>query len=244
MEQKVALVTGGSQGIGEAICRRLADEGMTVIVASRSQEKIETVAASIRERGGRAHAQQLDVGDIDAGKQAIKNIVAEYGGLHVLVNNAGIAKDNLMARIKPDDFDAVINVNLRGSFFLTQAAIRPMIRQRWGRIVNISSVVGLMGNLGQSNYAASKAGVIGVTKSLAREVGSRCITVNAVAPGYIETEMTQDLNEKVKEAFLTQVPCGRFGQSEEVADAVAFLAGERAAYITGQVLTIDGGLYM
>ena len=244
MEKKVALVTGGSQGIGEAICRKLALAGFRVVVASRSQDKVDAVAASIVEDGGDAIGMSVDVQNIDSFKDIVKTITTEHGGLHVLVNNAGITADNLMARIKPNAFDSVINTNLKGAFFLSQAVLRPMIRQKSGRIINITSVVGLMGNPGQTNYAASKAGMVGLTKSLAREVGSRGITVNAVAPGYVETEMTENLNDEVREGFLKQVPCGRMGLPDDVAEAVTFLAGDGAAYITGQVLTVDGGLYM
>lgn len=244
MEKKVALVTGGSQGIGEAICHKLAEAGYYVVVASRRQEKVDAVAAAIVEKGGEASGFALDVGDLDSFRGKIKEITTQFGGLHVLVNNAGVTADNLMARIKPDAFDKVMDINLKGAFFLSQAVLKTFLKQRWGRIINITSVVGLMGNPGQTNYAASKAGLIGLTKSLAREIGSRSITVNAVAPGYIETEMTQNLDEGVKENFLKQVPCGRFGTTAEVAEAVAFLAGEGASYITGQTLTVDGGLYM
>jgi 3-oxoacyl-[acyl-carrier protein] reductase len=244
MVKKVALVTGGSQGIGSAICHRLGRDGFFVVVAGRTLDKIEEVAQKIKGAGGDAVALALDVTDQDSFKVEISGITKDHGGIHVLVNNAGITGDNLMARIKPDAFDAVIDTNLKGSFFLAQAVLRPMIKQKWGRIINISSVVGLMGNAGQTSYAASKAGMIGFTKSLACEIGTRGITVNAIAPGYIETKMTENLSDGVKEAFLAQVPCRRFGKPEEVAHAVSFLASESAAYITGQVLTVDGGLYM
>lgn len=244
MEKRVALVTGGSQGIGEAICHKLAFSGYRVVVASRSREKVDAVAASIVASGGDAVGMSVDVQNVDSFKDVVKEILASHGSIHALVNNAGITADNLIARIKPESFDSVINTNLKGAFFLSQAVLRPMIRQKWGRIINITSVVGLMGNPGQTNYAASKAGMLGLTKSLAREVGSRNITVNAVAPGYVETEMTENLSDEVREGFLKQVPCGRMGSPADVAEAVAFLAGEGASYITGQVLTVDGGLYM
>lgn len=244
MTDRIALVTGGSRGIGEAICRRLAAEGLTVLVASRTLSRVEEVAASIRAEGQKAHGVALDVADSSGFKDLVKTIVADYGGLHVLVNNAGITADNLMMRISEEAYDSVLNTNLKGTFFLSQAAIRPMMRQKWGRIVNITSVVGLMGNVGQANYAASKAGVIGMTKSLAKELGGRNITVNAVAPGYVETDMTENLNAEVRTAFLKQVPLGRMGQPEDIAQAVSFLASDGAGYVTGQVLTVDGGLYM
>jgi 3-oxoacyl-[acyl-carrier protein] reductase len=244
MDARVALVTGGSQGIGEAICQRLAADGHKVIVASRSRGKIEAVAEKIRTAGGDARAYPLDVTQIDSFKEALKDMADQHGAPTILVNNAGITADNLMMRIKPDDFDRVVETNLRGSFFLSQALLRYLLRAKWGRIINISSVVGLMGNAGQANYAATKAGMIGVTKSLAREIGSRGITVNAVAPGYIETEMTADLKAEVKDQFMTSVPARRFGTTAEVAHAVSFLASDLAGYINGQVLTVDGGMYM
>ena len=244
MERKVALVTGGSRGIGEAVCRRLAEDGFFVVVASRTREKVDEVAAAIKADGGDAVGFSLDVRDIASFQGKISEITKEWGPTLVLVNNAGITDDNLMLRIKPEAFDSVIETNLKGSFFLAQAVLRPMMKARWGRIVNITSVVGLMGNPGQTNYAASKAGMVGWTKSLAREVSSRSITVNAVAPGYVETEMTQGLSDEVRQRFLDQVPVGRMGLPQDVAHAVSFLASEGAAYITGQVLTVDGGLYM
>ena len=244
MDKKIALVTGGSRGIGEAICHQLAKDGFFVLVASRNQEKVDGVAASIREAGGESAGIVLNVADVDSFKDQFKQINQTYGPPLVLVNNAGITADNLMLRMKPEAFDAVINTNLRGAFFLSQVVLRGMMKARWGRIINITSVVGLMGNAGQANYAASKAGMVGLTKSLAREVGSRQITVNAVAPGYVDTEMTSGLNEEIVNGFLKQVPCGRMGTPSDVSHAVSFLANEGADYITGQVISVDGGLYM
>ena len=244
MGNKVALVTGGSQGIGESICRELARDGFNVLVAARNVEKTEAVASSIRENGGVAHALKLDMNQITDFKGLVRDITKEHGGLHILVNNAGVTSDNLIVMMKEEAYDQVLDTNLKGPFFLSQAVLRPMMKQRWGRIINVSSVVGLMGNAGQANYAASKAGLFGFTKSLAREIASRKITVNAIAPGYIQTDMTDQLNSEVTETFLRQIPLSRFGLPEEVAYAVSFLASEKSAYITGQVLTVDGGLYM
>ncbi|PIE02907.1 MAG: 3-oxoacyl-ACP reductase [Acidobacteria bacterium] len=244
MDRKTALVTGGSRGIGEAICHQLAKDGLTVVVAARNAEKIDGVVQAIRAKGGDAHGLVLDLSQITAFKSVIRDVTKKHGGLHVLVNNAGVTDDNLIMMLKEEAYDKVLDTNLKGPFFLSQAALRPMMKQRWGRIINISSVVGLMGNAGQANYAASKAGLFGFTKSLAREIASRQVTVNAIAPGYIQTDMTDQLNSEVTEAFLSQIPLSRFGQPEEVAHAVSFLASDKSAYITGQVLTVDGGLYM
>lgn len=244
MDKKVALVTGGSQGIGEAISRQLASDGYLVVVAARNQEKTEQVAASICEQGGEAYAFALDMTQPESFKGSIRTITKQWGGLHVLVNNAGVTSDNLIMMMKEEAYDSVLDTNLKGPFFLSQAVLRPMVKQKWGRIINVSSVIGLTGNSGQANYAASKAGLFGLTKSLAREVASRQVTVNAIAPGYIETKMTEQLDEEVSESFLRNIPLSRFGKPEEVAFAVSFLASEKSAYITGQVLTVDGGFYM
>jgi len=244
MNAKVALVTGGSRGIGAAICHKLAEDGFSVVVASRKQEACERVVADLKAQGHTAMPLALDVHDIDSFKEKVKAVTDHFGGLHVLVNNAGVTADNLMLRIKPDAYDFVMDTNLRGAYFLSQAVLRTMMKQKWGRIINITSVVGLMGNAGQTNYAASKAGLVGLTKSLAREVGSRGITVNAIAPGYIATEMTQGLSDDIKASFVENIPLGRMGNPEDVALSVGFLAGDGGAYISGQVLSVDGGLYM
>ena len=245
MEKKVAVVTGASRGIGAAIARELAAAGMYVVINyCGSEEKAQELKTEIERNGGEASIYKCDVSDNVACKEFIGNVIAEYGHLDVLVNNAGITRDGLLMRMSEEDFDKVLDTNLKGTFHTIRAALRQMIRQRSGRIINMASVVGVSGNAGQANYAASKAGVIGLTKTAAREVASRGITVNAVAPGFIETDMTEVLPEKIKEASAAQIPLGKFGKAEDVANAVAFLASEDAGYITGQVLHVDGGMVM
>lgn len=245
LEGKVALVTGGSRGIGEAIALRLAEQGADVAVcASRSLERAQEVATRIETTGRKSLALQADVADEEAVTGLFKQIEDKLGPVGILINNAGINRDGLMMRLKPEDWDAVLNVNLRGAYLCTKVAARPMMKARSGRIVNISSVVGLRGNAGQANYAASKAGLIGLTKSTAREFASRGITVNAVCPGYIPTEMTEGIPEDAKEALLAQIPLGRMGSPHEIAAAVGFLASDDAAYITGQAVVVDGGMVM
>ena len=245
MEGKVAVVTGASRGIGKAIAINLASKGATVVINyNGSKEKAEEVKNIIEAAGGRTVVRQCNVADFDACKEFIETVIKEYGRIDILVNNAGITKDGLLMKMSEEDFDQVLDTNLKGAFHTIRFALRQMIRQRSGRIVNMASVVGVSGNAGQANYAASKAGVIGLTKTTAREVASRGITVNAIAPGFIETDMTEVLPEKVKEASISQIPLGKFGKAEDVADAVAFLASDEAAYITGQVLHVDGGMVM
>ncbi len=241
---KIALVTGASQGIGRACALELAAAGATVALAARNTEKLEAVAAEIAAAGGTAKAYALDVASEESIKAAAKAILADHGTVHILVNNAGITKDGLAMRMKLADFEDVLRTNLTGSFLLTQALISPMMKARWGRIINITSVVGEVGAAGQANYAASKAGMIGLTKSLAREFASRNITVNAVAPGFIETPMTDVLTEAQKAGILAQIPLARYGSDAEIAAAVAFLASESAGYITGHTLDVNGGMHM
>jgi 3-oxoacyl-[acyl-carrier protein] reductase len=238
-----ALVTGASQGIGETIALDLAKEGLLVCLVDVQREKLEAVAARIAAQGGRASVRAADVSRFDQAAEVVAGVVQEHGRLDYLVNNAGIARDNLLMRMREEEWDAVLAVNLKGVFNFCRAAVRPMVSQSFGRIVNISSVVGVMGNAGQANYSASKAGVIGLTKSLAREVAGRNITVNCVAPGYIQTAMTEGLPEAVKKAFLEMIPMKRMGTPEDVARAVKFLLSEQAAYITGQIIHVNGGMY-
>lgn len=244
LEGKIALVTGASQGIGRACALALAQAGARVGLAARNETKLKEVAAEIVAAGGSAETFVLDISQEESIKSVAKEAIERLGGLHILVNNAGITRDTLVLRMKRNDWDEVLNTNLTGTFLLTQAVLSPMMKARWGRIINISSVVGETGQAGQANYAASKAGMIGLTKSLARELASRGITANAVAPGYIETAMTAVLDEKQRSAMLTQVPAGRAGTDEEIAAAVRFLASPEAAYITGHTLDVNGGMYM
>lgn len=239
---KVALVTGGSRGIGAAIAHALAAQGADVVAAARGQHAW-GVAEEIVAVGGRAEAISLDVTDRDKLDKVILDVIDRHQRIDILVNNAGIARDQLLMRMKRPDWDAVIETNLTAAFMCTQAVLRPMVKQRWGRIINISSVVAQMGNAGQVNYAASKAGLIGMAKALAREVASRGITVNVIAPGLIDTEMTRRLASQATEAWATQIPLGRLGTPRDVAWAVCFLASDEAAYITGQVLAVNGGMY-
>lgn len=244
-EKKIAVVTGASRGIGRAIALELAAEGAFVIVNyNGSKEKAEEVLARIRENGGDGALYQCNVAEFDACEQFLGEVVKNYGRIDVLVNNAGITKDGLLMRMSEEDFAKVVDVNLKGTFNCIRHTSRYMLRQRSGRIINMASVVGVNGNAGQANYAASKAGVIGLTKSAAKELASRGITVNAVAPGFIQTDMTDVLSDKVKEATMKLIPMGTFGTPEDIAKTVAFLASDGAGYLTGQVLCVDGGMAM
>ncbi len=242
LEGKVAVVTGGSRGIGRAIALGLSAQGAKVAICARNLEAAQKVVAEIEATGAEGIAVAADISRESEAEGLIQAGVKRFGRLDILVNNAGITRDGLLIRMKEEDWDAVLDVNLKGAFFTTRAALRPMLRAQSGRIVNISSVAGTMGIPGQANYSAAKAGLNGFTKAVAKEVASRSITVNAVAPGFIETEMTAVLSEDRKRTYLSQIPMGRFGGSEEVAALVSFLVSEAASYITGQVITIDGGL--
>jgi 3-oxoacyl-[acyl-carrier protein] reductase len=244
VQGRVALITGASQGIGRACALVLAEAGATVALAARNQEKLDEVAAQISSAGGQASVFALDVTNEEQIKATVKEIVAKHGRVDVLVNNAGVTKDQLFMRMKRADWDTVIHTNLTSAFLLSQAVISSMMKQRWGRIVNITSVVGQTGQAGQVNYAASKAGLIGLTMAMAREVASRNITCNAVAPGFIETAMTSVLSDELKAKMNEQIPLGRQGTDVEIANAVKFLASEEASYITGHVLNVNGGMLM
>ena len=244
-ENQVAVVTGAGRGIGEAIAKCLAERGAKVAVISRTEANSEKTAAAINEGiPGAAAPYAVDVADLDAVQKCMEQVVAHFGRADILVNNAGITRDNLAMRMSGEEWDAVLSTNLKGAFNATRGLLRTMVRQRYGRIVNISSVSGLMGLAGQANYAASKAGLIGMTKSLARELASRNITVNVVAPGFIETDMTSVLSEEIRKGALAQIPQARFGAPQDIAETVAFLCSPRAAYITGQTIAVDGGMSM
>jgi len=244
LQGRIALVSGASQGIGRACAVELALAGATVVLAARNEAKLAEAVAEIEAAGGQASAFALDVASEESIKAGAKAVIDRFGKVEILVNNAGITRDGLMMAMKRADWDNVLGTNLTGAFLLTQALLRPMLKNRWGRIINISSVVGRTGQAGQVNYAASKAGLIGLTRSIAREVASRGITVNAVAPGYIETPMTAVLDERQRTAMMAQIPLGRAGTDLEIAQSVAFLASDGAAYITGHVLDVNGGMFM
>lgn len=240
---KIALVTGASRGIGAEIAKTLAAQGAQVIINfNGSQARAQAVADEIKEKGGQASIYQCNVSDFQSCGEMMDSIIKEYGHLDILVNNAGITRDNLIMKMKEEDFDAVLNINLKGTFNTIKHISRQMLKQRSGKIINISSVSGILGNAGQANYSASKAGVIGLTKTMARELASRGITCNAVAPGFVDTEMTEVLSETVKEAACKQIPLGRFGTAKDIAQMVAYLAGEGGDYITGQIISVDGGM--
>jgi 3-oxoacyl-[acyl-carrier protein] reductase len=241
---RVAFVTGASQGIGRACALALAEGGASIALAARNQEKLALVAKEIESKGGKAAPFRMDVGNEDEVKAAVKMAIERFEKIDILINNAGVTKDTLLMRMKRTDWDSVMQTNLSGAFFCTQAVVGPMLRQRWGRIINITSVFGQTGQAGQANYAASKAGLIGFTMAMARELASRSITVNAVAPGYIQTAMTEGLSDDLKAKVNEMIPLGRAGSDMDVAHAVSFLASEEAGYITGHVLKVNGGMLM
>ena len=244
LKDKVAIITGASRGIGKSIALLMAQNGAKVVASARNQELLDSLVAEIKSLGGEALAVAGDVSSSEDANNLISSAVEAFGQVDILVNNAGITRDGLLLRMKDEDWDAVLDINLKGAFVCTRAAAKVMTKKRYGRIINISSVVGEMGNAGQANYSASKAGMIGLTKSNAKELGKRNVTVNAVTPGFITTDMTDGLSDKVKEELTTQIPLGCLGEAADVAEAVLFLASEKSKYITGQVLGVNGGMYM
>ena len=244
LDGKIALVTGASQGIGRAVALKLAQQGASLILAARQKEKLEALAAEIAAAGGKAHALKLDLAQAAAIPAQLAELPEEFAGVDILVNNAGITRDGLFMRMSLEQWQEVINTNLTGSFAVTRELIRGMMRKRAGRVIFVSSVIGLMGNAGQANYAAAKAGMIGLAKSLARELGSRNITVNVVAPGFVETAMTDALDEKVRKEISENIVLRRFGSPDDIAAAIVYLASEEAGYVTGQVLNVSGGMYI
>ena len=244
LSNKIAIVTGASRGIGSAIAHNLSKAGAKVVLISRSIDALKSVESEIKSNGGEAISITADVSNLESFTNAISQVVETWGTVDILINNAGITKDNIILRLKEEDWDAVIDINLKGCFNGIKAVTRPMLKSRSGRIINITSVIGLIGNSGQSNYAASKAGILGLTKSIAKELGSRNITVNAIAPGYIQTEMTDNLDQTSKDNLMKSIPLQRLGKPEEIASLVCFLVSEEAAYITGQTLNVDGGMVM
>lgn len=243
-DNKVALVTGASRGIGAAIARNLGQAGATVIGTATSEQGAESIEANLREAGVNGAGRVLDISDADQAGELVKSLTSEFGAPTILVNNAGITRDNLMLRLGEDEWHEVLNTNLAGAYRCSKAVLRGMMKAKGGRIVNVASVVGLMGNAGQANYSAAKAGLLGLTKSLAREVASRNITVNAVAPGFVDTDMTRALPDESRQALLNEVPLARLGACEDIAAAVRFLASSEAGYITGETINVNGGLYM
>ena len=244
LTDKVAIVTGASRGIGEAIAKQLSNCGAKIILIARNSDQLVAVKETIISNGGIAESIAGDVSNLNSISEIVTNTIDKWGRIDILVNNAGIARDNIIMRMKEDDWDSVMNINLKGCFNGIKSVARPMIKNKTGRIINITSVIGQIGNAGQSNYAASKAGIMGLTKSMAKELGSRNITVNAVAPGYITTDMTNELNDEVKEQLKSSIPLGRLGTPDDVANLVCFLASDEAGYITGQTFNVDGGMVM
>ena len=244
LTDKVAIVTGASRGIGEAIAKQLSSCGAKIILIARNSDQLVAVKETIISNGGIAESMAGDVSNLNSISEIVTNTIDKWGRIDILVNNAGIARDNIIMRMKEDDWDSVMNINLKGCFNGIKSVARPMIKNKAGRIINITSVIGQIGNAGQSNYAASKAGIMGLTKSMAKELGSRNITVNAVAPGYITTDMTNELNDEVKEQLKSSIPLGRIGTPDDVANLVCFLASDEAGYITGQTFNVDGGMVM